>query len=96
MDAPLEIDHCPKHQEGPSTPPQVSQQSELTTTKKVGNGPAQLPVHPFTGAKDVAYSPPTTNNVTAKPKPLLPKKVDMPPKTFAPVYNPQIASDIYT
>ena len=76
-------------------PPQASQQSEPTTTEKVSNSPAQSLVHPYAGAKDMAYIPPTTENVAAKPKPSPPKKANAPLKTFAPVYDPQIASDIY-
>ena len=53
------------------------------------------PVHPFARAKDTAYAPPTTNNVAAKPKPALPKKPDVPLRTAAPVYDPQVASAIY-
>ena len=52
-------------------------------------------VHPFTRAKDAAYAPPTTNNVAAKPKPALPKKPDVPLRTAAPVYDPQVASTVY-
>ena len=100
-DTPLEIDHHPKHQmserpkEGSSTPPQASQQSMPTTMDKVGNNPPQLPVHSFAGVKDVVYGPPTTDNITAKLKPLPPKKADTPLKAFAPVYDLQIASDVY-
>ena len=101
MDAPLEINHHLKCQlperpkERSSTPPQVSQQSVPTMMNKVSNDPAQPPVHPFTGVKDTAYSLPTTDNITAKLKLSLPKMADAPLKTFAPVYDPQIASDIY-
>ena len=50
---------------------------------------------PFTRAKDAAYAPPTTNNVAAKPKPAPPKKPDIPLRTAAPVYDPQVASAVY-
>ena len=53
------------------------------------------PVHPFARAKDAAYAPPTTNNVTAKLKPAPVKKPDVPLRTAAPVYDPQVASAIY-
>ena len=43
----------------------------------------------------MAYIPPTTENVAAKLKPSPPKKADMPLKTFAPVYDLQIALDVY-
>ena len=76
-------------------PPQAPQHSEPTTTEKVGNGPAPPPIHPYTGAKDAAYILPITENVTANPKPSLPKKTDMALKTFTPVYDPQIALDVY-
>ena len=52
-------------------------------------------VHPFARAKDAAYAPLTTNNVAAKPKPAPPKKPDIPLRTAAPVYNPQVASTVY-
>ena len=76
-------------------PPQASQQSEPTMTAKVGNGPTQPPIHPYTGAKDTAYIPPTTENIAAKLKPSLPKKANAPLKTFTPVYDPQITLDVY-
>ena len=88
MDAPTEIDHHPKCQtnerskEGLSTPPHVSQQSMPTTMEKVSNDPAKPPIHPFAGVKDMAYSLPTTDNVTTKLKPLPPKKANEPLKTF--------------
>ena len=53
------------------------------------------PVHPFARAKDAVYAPPTTNNVAAKPKPAPPKKPDVPLRTAAPVYDPQVASAGY-
>ena len=52
-------------------------------------------VHPFARAKDAEYALPTTNNVAVKPKPALPKKLDVPLRTAAPVYDPQVASTIY-
>ena len=95
-DATPEIDHSLEHQEGLSMPPQASQQSKLTTMEKVSNGPAQLSIHPYAGAKDAVYIPPTTENITAKLKPSPPKKANAPLKTFTPVYDPQIALDVYT
>ena len=59
------------------------------------NNNHEPPVHPFAGAKDAAYAPPTTNNVAAKLKPALPKKPDVSLRTTAPVYNPQVASAVY-
>ena len=53
------------------------------------------PVHPFARAKDAAYAPPTTNNIAAKPKPAPLKKPDVPLRTAAPVYDPQVASTVY-
>ena len=52
-------------------------------------------VHPFARAKDAAYAPLTTNNVTAKPKPAPLKKSDVPLRTATPVYDPQVASAVY-
>ena len=63
-------------------------QKKLTTTTSPW-------VHPFTRAKDTAYAPPTTNNIAAKPKPALPKKPDVPLRTTAPIYDPQVASAVY-
>ena len=59
------------------------------------NNDNEPPVHPFARAKDAAYAPPTTNNVAAKPKPAPPRKPDIPLRTAAPVYDPQVASAIY-
>ena len=53
------------------------------------------PVHPFARAKDAVYSLLTTNNITAKPKPAPPKKPDVPLRTTAPVYDPQVTSTMY-
>ena len=64
--------------------------------EKVGNGPAQLPIHPYAGAKDMAYILPTTDNIATKLKPSPPKKANVPLKTFAPVYDPLISPDVYT
>ena len=59
------------------------------------NNNNEPPVHPFARAKDAVYAPPTTNNVTVKPKPALPKKPDVPLRTATPVYDPQVASAVY-
>ena len=45
--------------------------------------------------KDAAYAPLTTNNVSAKLKPLPLKKPDVPLRTATPVYDPQVASTMY-
>ena len=59
------------------------------------NDDDEPPVHPFSRAKDAVYALPTTNNVAAKPKPAPPKKPDVPLRTTALVYNPQVASAVY-
>ena len=65
-----------------------------TTLEEVVND-EEPPVHPFARAKDTAYAPPTTNNISVKPKPSLLKKPDIPLRTTAPIYNPQMASKVY-
>ena len=65
-----------------------------TTLEEVDNNEEHL-IHPFTRVKDTVYALPTTNNVGAKPKPLPPKKPDVPLRTAAPVYDPQVASTMY-
>ena len=67
----------------------------LPTTPEEVDDDEEPPVHPFTRAKDAVYALPTTNNVIAKQKPALPKKPDVPLRTAAPVYDPQVASAIY-
>ena len=59
------------------------------------NNDDEPPVHPFARAKDAAYAPLTTNNIAVKPKPTPPKKPDVPLRTAALVYDPQVASAIY-
>ena len=66
----------------------------LTALEEVNND-EEPPVHPFARAKYAAYAPPTTSNVTVKPKPTPPKKPDVPLRTTALVYDPQVASTIY-
>ena len=62
--------------------------------EEVNNNDKPL-VHPFTRAKDAAYAPLTTNNVAVKPKPAPLKKPDVPLRTAALVYDPQVASAVY-
>ena len=52
-------------------------------------------VHSFSRVKDAAYAPPTTNNVGVKPKPAPLKKPDVPLRTTAPIYDPQVALTMY-
>ena len=52
-------------------------------------------VHPFTRAKDAAYAPLATSNISAKLKPSPLKKPDMPLRTATPIYNLQVASMVY-
>ena len=66
-----------------------------SATPEEVNDDHEPPVHPFTRAKDAAYAPLTTNNVAVKPKPAPPKKPDVPLRTAALVYDPQVASAIY-
>ena len=51
-----------------SEPPSTPQQSELPITEETTNNVNQPPTHPFAKAKDATYSPPTSDNVAAKPK----------------------------
>ena len=79
-----------------SEPPSTPQQSEVPITEEITNNVNQLPTHPFVKAKDITYSPPTSDNVAAKPKPLPVKKPEVTYRTSAPIYDPQVASDIYS
>ena len=81
----------------PIPPPVPSAQlpPPLSATPEEVNDDKEPPVHPFSGAKDTAYAPPTTNNIAAKPKPAPLKKPDAPLRTAAPVYDPQVASAVY-
>ena len=79
-----------------SEPLSAPQQSELPNTEETTNNVNQLLTHPFAKAKDATYSPPTSDNVTAKPKPPPVKKPGVTYRTSAPIYDLQVASDIYS
>ena len=79
-----------------SEPPSAPQQSEVPVTEEITNDVNQLPTHPFVKAKDATYSPLTSDNVATKPKPLPVKKPEVTYRTSAPIYNSQVASDIYS
>ena len=78
-----------------SAPITVSRQPEAITSEGNANHTSQPLVHPFAHAKDASYSPPTTDNVAAKPKPPLPKKPEGSYKTTAPIYDLKVASEVY-
>ena len=79
-----------------SEPPSTPQQSELPVTEETTNDVNQLLAHPFVKAKDATYSPPTSDNVMAKLRPLPVKKPEVMYRTSAPIYDLQVASDIYS
>ena len=79
-----------------SEPPSTPQQSELPVTKETTNDVNQPLAHPFVKAKDAIYSPLTSDNVAMKPKPPPVKKPEVTYRTSAPIYDPQVASDIYS
>ena len=78
-----------------SGPLSTPQQSEVPVTEEITNNVNKPPAHPFAKAKDVTYSPLTSDNVTVKPKPQPVKKPEVIYRTSAAIYNPQVASDIY-
>ena len=78
-----------------SAPTTVPRRSEAIAAEGNANHTSQPPVHPFARAKDASYSPPTTDNVAAKPKPPLPKKPEGSYKTTALIYDPKVASEVY-
>ena len=79
-----------------SEPPSTPQQSEVPITKEVTNDVNQPPTHPFVKAKDATYSPPTSDNVAMKLKPLPVKKPEVMYRMSALIYDPQVASNIYS
>ena len=79
-----------------SEPQPIPQQSEVPIIEEITNDVNQPPTHPFAKAKDTTYSPPTSENVATKPKPPQVKKPEVTYRTSAPIYDPQVASDIYS
>ena len=79
-----------------SEPLSAPQQSEVPVTKEITNNANQPPTHPFTKAKDMTYSPPTSDNVATKLKPPPVKKPEIMYRMSAPIYDLQVASDIYS
>ena len=78
-----------------SEPPSTPQHSEVPIIEEITNDVNQPPTHPFAKAKDATYSPPTSENVAAKPKPPPAKKPEVTYRTSATIYDPQVTSDIY-
>ena len=78
-----------------SEPLSAPQHSEVPIIKEITNDVNQPPTHLFAKAKDMTYSPPTSENVAAKPKPPPAKKPEVIYRTSAPIYIPQVTSDIY-
>ena len=79
-----------------SEPPSAPQQSEVPITEEITNNANQLSTHLFLIAKDTTYSPPTSDNVAARPKPPLVKKPEVTYRMSASIYDPQVTSDIYS
>ena len=79
-----------------SKPLSTPQQSEVPITKEVTNDVNQPPTHPFVKAKDMTYSPPSSDNVAVKLKPPPVKKPEVMYRTSALISDPQVASDIYS
>ena len=76
-------------------PTVMPRQSEAIISKGNANHTSQPLIHPFAHAKDASYSPPTTGNVAAKPKPPLPKRPEGSYKTTTPIYDLKVASEVY-
>ena len=79
-----------------SEPPSAPQHSEVPIIEEITDDVNQPPAHPFAKAKDATYSPPTSENVAAKPKPPPAKKPEVIYRTSALIYDLQVASDIYS
>ena len=70
-----------------SEPQSAPQQSEVPIIKEITNDVNQPPTHVFVKAKDVTYSPPTSENVAVKPKLPPVKKPEVTYRTSAPIYK---------
>ena len=79
-----------------SKPQSGPQHSEVPIIEEITNNVNQPLTHPFAKAKDVTYSPPTSENVATKPKPPPVKKPEVTYRTSGLIYDPQVASDIYS
>ena len=79
-----------------SMPLSATQQSEVPVTEEITNDDNQPLTNPFAKAKDVMYSPPTSDNVALKPKPLPVKEPEVTYRTSAPICNPQVPYNIYS
>ena len=66
-----------------------------TILEEVNNDNEEPLVHSFSRVKDAVYAPPTTNNISVKPKPAPLKKPDVPLRTTTPIYDPQVALTMY-
>ena len=79
-----------------SKPPSAPQQSEVPVTEEITNDVNQPPTHLFVKAKNATYSPLTSDNVAAKPKPPPVKKLEVMYRTSTLIYDPQVTSNIYS
>ena len=75
--------------------PALQHPTPTSTMPEENHDDNKLPVHPFSRAKDAMYAPPITNNITVKQKPPPLKKPDVPLRTAALIYDPQVASTMY-
>ena len=79
-----------------SEPQSAPQQSEVPIIEEITNDVNQPLTHLFVKAKDATYSPPTSDNVAVKTKPPPVKKPEVMYRMSAPIYDPQVASNIYS
>lgn len=85
----------------PATKPQEKQPapqpdaSPSQETQESSHPHPEPPVHPYANAADATYVPPTNRNFAAAPKPPPAKKNEPAYKTFPPVYDGKVATDVY-
>jgi len=84
----------PEPRPQPPPPPPVVPSPPATENAETHDHSISHP-HPFGNAQDATYLPPTNRNFAAAPKPPPVKKTDPAYKTFPPVYDGKIATDVY-
>jgi hypothetical protein len=86
---PVERQPEPRQASPDSVPVRESKEDEQGTAKD-----AEV-THPFANAPDATYAPPFSRNYAAVPKPPPPKKAEPAYKTSAPIYDGEIANNVY-
>ncbi|KAI0063724.1 hypothetical protein BV25DRAFT_1771618, partial [Artomyces pyxidatus] len=77
------------------TTDKVDASNSKATTSVENTDPSPPPIHPFAKAKDAAYQPPNVANVAAGPRPPNAKKPDPNYTVNAPVWNKNLAEDVF-